>query len=231
MITTIDSNLVLKWNASNPGQYTTPLYIDIECPNGSCDHRLTNTRLVWNMPQPSLGICRHKCMSCDTYIRIFIIDPPLYNNSATNTVLVISPPFTASVDFSDGIRVLSPNFISIFTQAKQAEMYGLDELSGMGYRKAMEFLIKDYLISRNADNEPQILGKMLGKCINDYVDNYKIKECARRTVWLGNDETHYTRKWEDHGIEDLKELLSITTYWIDAEISSDGYINSMPNPQ
>ena len=45
------------------------------------------------------------------------------------------------------IATLSPSFAKIAAQAQTAEASGLDEVAGPGYRKALEFLIKDYAIS------------------------------------------------------------------------------------
>ena len=68
----------------------------------------------------------------------------------------------------------------------------------------------------------------LGKCIEDLIDETRIKSCAKRAAWLGNDETHYTRKWEEKDINDLKSLINMTVNWIDLVIESDKYLTSMP---
>ena len=48
------------------------------------------------------------------------------------------------------------------------------------------------------------------------------------TGWLGNDEVHYTRKWEDKDIHDLKSLIMMTVSHIDLTIESDRYLKEMP---
>lgn len=52
-------------------------------------------------------------------------------------------------DFSQEIKDLSPNFVKIYHQAEQAENTGLSDICGLGYRKALEFLVKDYAIAFN----------------------------------------------------------------------------------
>ena len=47
-------------------------------------------------------------------------------------------------------------------------------IAGMGYRKALEYLIKDYIIYINPDKESEVKSMLLGKCINDLVENPKI---------------------------------------------------------
>jgi len=58
--------------------------------------------------------------------------------------------------FSDDITVLSPNFVDIFNQAAKAESLNLNHIAGIGFRKALEFIIKDYLILKNPDKEENI---------------------------------------------------------------------------
>jgi len=104
----------------------------------------------------------------------------------------MQPSIIEDRKFSDEITSLSPSFVEIYNQAKTADEIGLDEICGPGYRKSLEFLIKDYLISTGHSDE-EIKSKLLGACLNMIQDN-RIKTCAERATWLGNDETHYVRK-------------------------------------
>ena len=69
---------------------------------------------------------------------------------------------------------------------------------------------------------------LLGKCINDYLKNDRIKDIAKRATWIGNDETHYVRKWIGKNITDLKLLIDLTVHWIETEDLTDKMISSMP---
>lgn len=127
------------------------------------------------------------------------------------------PKFNQPRCFSDSISEMSPEFISIYNQALDAESKGLDKITGVGFRKALEFLIKDYLIKNNPEREEDIKIKSLGNCIQDDVKDKNIKSVSKRAVWLGNDETHYIRKWDGKDVNDLKMLIDLTLYWIDSE--------------
>lgn len=59
------------------------------------------------------------------------------------------------------------------------------------------------------------------------IDNPKIKEIAKRATWLGNDETHYFRKWEDKDLNDLKKLIEIVVYFISMELGVNKYTVEM----
>lgn len=131
-------------------------------------------------------------------------------------------------DFSQHITDISPSFVEIYNQAISAEANNLDQVVGIALRKAIEFLIKDYLISKYPAQSDAISSSLLGSCIEKYVQNEKIKSVAKRAVWLWNDETHYVKRWEDKDLEDLKKLIEISLHWIEMELLTEQYENGMP---
>lgn len=121
----------------------------------------------------------------------------------------------------ESIEQISPSFCNIYAQAKNAEEQGLGDICGVGYRKALEFLIKDYLINRKIGlgMDDETIKKMrLGNCIKNYIEDPKIKEMAELATWIGNDETHYYRKFENKDLSDLKELIQLTLNQIDSNL-------------
>ena len=53
------------------------------------------------------------------------------------------------------------------------------------------------------------------------MDSQKIKNLAKISAWIGNDETHYTRKHEELDIEDLKKFIEATVHFVSYDILSD----------
>ena len=100
----------------------------------------------------------------------------------------IEPNYFEIKTFSDSIEREFPNFSKIYNQALEAEHRGLDEIAGMGYRKALEFLIKDFLIEQDEGKKVSIEKMPLGKCIEDLIDNKQLKIVVSRATWLGNDQ-------------------------------------------
>ena len=145
------------------------------------------------------------------------------NFSLRNT----SPYSSKEPAIPEEVKKLSGNFVEIYSQAHTAEHYGLNQIAGVGYRKSLEFLVKDYCISKNPNKEQEIKAKFLGTCVKDFVDDANIKECAKRAAWLGNDESHYVRKWEDKEIKDLKILLELTMAWIRNNVLTAQYLSDM----
>ena len=130
--------------------------------------------------------------------------------------------------FDKRILDVSPEFVRIWNEAARAESEKLMTLCGVGYRKALEFLIKDYLIANDQSKRQPVTISPLGRCISEHVTDQRVKECAKRAAWLGNDETHYYRKWEDKDVHDLKELIELTLHWILAELRTREILEEMP---
>ncbi len=107
------------------------------------------------------------------------------------------------------------------------------QICGAGFRKALEFLVKDYAVSKVAKKKRDIRDKIartfLGQCINDYLPTGPIQEAAKRAAWLGNDETHYYRTWTEQDIYDLIDLIHLTVKWIDYTIELEHYVGTMPD--
>ena len=64
-------------------------------------------------------------------------------------------------EFEDVIQSISPSFVEIYNHAMEADSTGLTQLVGCGLRKALEFLLKDFAISRNSSDKDEIVKKPL----------------------------------------------------------------------
>jgi hypothetical protein len=144
-------------------------------------------------------------------------------------LLRVAPNHPRPDAFSPEISQLSPTFVAVQAQAMAAEPHHLDQLTGIGLRKALEFLVKDFAVSRHPDDADAIKKKLLGACIDDYMEDPNLKAVAKRAAWLGNDETHYIRRWEDRDITDLKTLIRLTVNWIENVVLTDKYKAEMPD--
>jgi hypothetical protein len=138
------------------------------------------------------------------------------------------PRELSHVQFSETIQAVSREFCEIYDQASQAERYGLVLVAGPGYRKALEFLIKDYLCRLHPKEKAKVEKMQLGACVSTYVNDARLKASASRAAWLGNDETHYLRKWEGKDLTDLKKLIEATTHWVEMEELTKTAVDEMP---
>jgi hypothetical protein len=154
----------------------------------------------------------------------------ILDNNTNKWIFSLTKTMTGVIkerDFSEDIQSISTTFIEIYNQSITAENSGLNHICGIGLRKALEFLIKDYLIKKHPDKKAEIVNKLLGNCINDYIENPNVKSMSKRATWLGNDQTHYTKKWEDKDIKDLKLLIDISLHWMEMEVLTEKYNSEM----
>ena len=151
------------------------------------------------------------CNSCESFFFVTYVD---------DEILAYYPEKVKPVELSEHIRQLSPNFCDVYAQSCKADDEHLDLIAGMGYRRALEFLCKDYAISIHSEDRDKIVAMPLSQCIKKYIDKPVISQLAERVTWLGNDHAHYISKHTDKDLSDLKRILELVIQWIDLEINS-----------
>lgn len=169
------------------------------------------------------------CPSCgQTFFSIY--ESKSHTRNSLASLVTTYPHSNIKIKHDEKIAELSPDFVKIYDESYSAEQAGLYEICGMGYRKAIEFLIKDFAIKFHPNDEDKIKSLTLSQCIKDYVDNPRIKKLATASVWLGNDQTHYVKKHEDYDIDSMKSFIGALIDIIKSEllvISADEFIQSL----
>lgn len=211
------------------------------CP--SCHHKISpkiGVRLLSGVGATSRWlqiVCRCPNLDCGRSFFAFYEGAPQYgtrNNSESWYFFKrCLPGLPLPPNIPERLKKLSPTFASVMEEATAGEYFGLKLIAGPGYRKALEFLVKDFIVSR-ADKlgttKEEIVGLPLAKCIAKFVSDPLTKKVAEKATWLGNDETHYVRVWNEKDIEDLKRLLHITCNGFDSLLTSEEYEASMSKP-
>lgn len=191
-----------------------------ECP--LCHYAIKPTRLSGHLLDndgrlyiAAIYLCHHCFQSFMTFSECSDSYTKVHNEQARDSELLYAGPRCyEKKQFDPKINDLSPEFSIIYNQALQAETSGLDRIAGIGYRKAIEFLVKDFCIHLHPEAEEQIKEKLLGKCIQDYVDDARIRSLAEKAVWIGNDETHYVRKHQDRDVSDMKFFIDAMLHFV-----------------
>ena len=207
---------------------------------------VTNDGSNPNWTEVIMQCTRHECQ------RLFIAH---YLPTATGRARFrFATPVTPSKPLvPDSIATMSPSFCDIYSQALAAEQ-DFPQLTGMGLRRALEFLIKDYVRNdlprflsttdstfaaldaqaqseRLAAETAKVLKANISAVINTYIDNAQVRFAASRAIWLGNDETHYVRLWDSHDIQDLKTLIRLTINFLDSVLLTRQYEVDMAHPR
>lgn len=164
------------------------------------------------------------CPSCEQYSVFEYTEINTYKETAK--LVNYSYTKNISTNLPNNIEKVSPDFVKIYKQSQTAEAYNLIDICGVAYRKAAEFLIKDYVIRKFPESEEAIKKDALGKIISDKLSDFpKIQNLAKATTWLGNDETHYVRKHDDKDLADLKAFLLAAATFIAADYDADEALN------
>jgi len=171
--------------------------------------------------------CRH------FFIAMYLRDPSqnVRGQQLRFGLIVALPQTPMDRQFSERIVEFSPEFPRIYNQAGAAETYGLPDVAGPGYRKALEFLIKDYAIKLHPDDAEKIKSAQLWPVISKYFTEPRMSVVFSRAAWLGNDQTHYERRWIDHDIDNLKKLIDASVHFIEMEMLAAELPAEMPHPE
>lgn len=216
--------MIKNYTAKNNSTYRLNTELPNECP-------LCHTSIIANViytyynqdTQDFSFFCL--CPNCyDPFLVNFKNNYWLLNGTfyvADNSNYSVVPKKCNAESFDENISKISSSFVSIYNQAKQAETLNLTDIAGIGYRKAIEFLIKDYCIYKNPDKEEDIKKCFLGQVIDRFISDQRIKTLAKVSAWIGNDETHYVREFEDKDIDDLKRFIKGTVYFISYDLAFD----------
>lgn len=162
-----------------------------------------------------------QCLYCNEFFALTykLIEKRLsfHNLNAYKTELI---PYSYSVfvkyDIPEEIEEFSPTFKEIYQQSQKAEAYQLNQIAGIGYRKSIEFLVKDFLIHIKNNEELKISNLYLSQAI-EKLENPSMISLAKAATWIGNDETHYTRKFEDKDITDMKKYIRALSNYLSSE--------------
>ncbi len=145
-----------------------------------------------------------QCPNCKNFIFAQFLDNGRYK---------VYPQPQPYPNISKEILTEYPEFAKVYLQALTAESQNLDEICGMGYRKAIEYLVKRYAEQLFQDDKDNIENEPLSKTINRIPDA-DIQLLARKISWLGNDQVHIVAKHPDYGIVDMKNFIEALSYFI-----------------
>ncbi len=144
------------------------------------------------------------CTHCSNY---YTTGHTRKNTEDKDSKFLFIYPTLQPKEFSDFINNLSPRFVDIYKEANWSEQNGNLTVAGMGYRLALEILVKDYAIKEKAIPEEEASKKSLFNAIEDYLP-YAEHIIAADVVRLkGNDYAHYKEKLEAVEFSEMKFYL------------------------
>lgn len=204
------------------GNYTAMIIVPTLCPNcGARNNPITE--LIGFKKVGSYIICAyiHRCTSCQKY---HYTVQKYYKSFAINMIMIY--PETSYTKFDEVISKTSEKFIDIYQQAELAESHNCYELAGMGYRAALEVLIKDYALNVLHDNKQYIEQLTLNDAIEHYFKgkDHEMDNITANVVRInGNNLVHWDKPEDFNSqetLDTLKEYFNIFLEVITAKIKT-----------
>ncbi|MCH5461323.1 DUF4145 domain-containing protein [Lactobacillus sp. LC28-10] len=230
-ITNYPKTSIVEIKSPNYGQIDCSIEVPNYCafenlPSNFSDiHHGTIEEFVDNYSQSTYHFpILYECNSCHAF---FVLD--YFFNSLDSSVTTNIAPYDYDFghyeyNFDELIADVSPRFKSIYLQTEMAEQKDLSEIDEFGYRKALEFLVKDYLIKYTHETDENIGDLPLGACIKK-LDSKDLEITATIASWIGNDGTHYVQKNPELTISDeknyLEAVVAFITYKVRAQKARD----------
>ncbi len=170
----------------------------------------------WMFPTLNVPV---RCQRCNlAYIAEYYGDPvnvgpQMGDVEITYTFKRTIPNAFPSRELATTLQRISPRFTQVYGEAAAAEYDSLYEVAGVGYRRALEILVKDYLIARDPDNRPEVHKTWLSNCIEKFIEDPTIQDLARRANIIATDFAHYER-YGANELKDLVTLIDLVGAWI-----------------
>lgn len=204
-------------NTFNNSAWTFPLEKPMLCPhcNAYEDGQILDRHYWSYIDGLSFGVVVYRCTHCNKpYLVVYKIDI-----SARKTSFEQFFPSYQTEEYKNPLlNEVSPHFIDAYNQALRAESVKDFELAAIGYRHALECLVKDYAIKELEKNESEVARKTLNDAIGDYLDERALVATADVVRILGNDYAHYERRYPEHDFMLLKSYMQIFIHLVETKL-------------
>lgn len=117
------------------------------------------------------------------------------------------------------VQDLSPRFVDLYRQAQAAEDLEAWDVAAMGYRAALEVLLKDYAIRALGRDEKAVARSKLADLIVEVFHEQELVNCADVVRLLGNDYTHFQRRYTDVDFLNIRRYLDLLVSSVAARLA------------
>lgn len=191
-------------------------------------NNITSPAVIHNTTERTDSNCYHLaltrfCPQCKHYFidefNVEVISG--FGNESIESITLqdIKPELPSDVPISDNLTGISPIGKDIYLQSLKAEQEKLDHIAGIGFRKALEFFVKDFVIATTSKDKSKIEKMPLKQVIDTYIKDDTLQTFATASTFIGNDETHYVRKHSDKDLQDLKRYLHGFLHYIEMQLN------------
>lgn len=145
-----------------------------------------------------------ECTECTgIYGLVFDVDKHMHTASFKTFHPTVHPTYE-----DDVLSTCSPQFVALYRQAILAEYHGCLDVAAIGYRAALETLVKDYAVSELGEDASAVNNLTLYKAIGLYLQDGALAAADVVRI-LGNDYAHLSRQYQDIGFETIKQYMDV----------------------
>lgn len=147
-----------------------------------------------------------RCTACSS---AFISLYEIKGATPTQMDFLACYPKIAETALHEGLASMSPRFAELHHQAEAAAIDGLIDIAIMGYRAALEVLVKDYAITELGKPEAEVSQKKLAAAIAEYLNEQSLISTADVVRLIGNDYAHYKQSIDGGSLEIVQRYYKI----------------------
>lgn len=170
------------------------------------------------LPYDSGRFAQVNAFRCPKCKKAFLVVSEI--DGAKDPVLKAFIPVFSPVVTYPGLDRMSPAFSKIHQEAYRAFQMGMYRIAGLGFRTALEILLKDFAISELKAAEEKVAPMKLNDVIKEYYKQMDSDDLARGVQLLGNDCTHYINKHEDVSPETIETFYRYFATLLNAKYES-----------
>ena len=206
-----DFNNSLGKNLSFSGEYQKPA----TCPHcGVSIDGILGERSVINIDSSQIFSSACRCTACG---KSFFFSCHRVPSSSDISQMIAIWPASDSSYTNKNLHSISPRFIDMYNQALRSESKGDIELAAIGFRSALEILVKDYAVNELKINVEEVSRKSLFDAIGEYLKQKELLKTADVVRIFGNDYTHYQEKYPNKDFEILKSYMQIFLHLVETQ--------------
>ena len=200
----VKTQIAVGGNSIFAGQYRKP----ITCPRcgiGTDGPIVNGNKTKYGLDSSWAVVISITCTHCEqSFLALYEIS---VDKSSLNYLGCYPAP--SGTELHAGLSQLSPRFAAMHKQSERAELDGLHEIAAIGYRTALEILVKDFAINELKLDPKDVARKKLAAAIGSYLHQENLVKTADVVRLLGNDFTHYQREYPEHDFTVLKRYYKI----------------------
>ena len=144
---------------------------------------------------------------CNTCLGIFLSTYDVDLNAKSATFGSFHPTLSVSYE-NQHLQDVSPRFIEVYKQSLTADNSGHFALAAIGYRSAVEFLIKDYLVKFRDVAEKDVVKLSLFDAAGKYLPQEMVNTADVVRI-LGRDYVHYDVRHPDIDFSVLRDYTKL----------------------